>query len=269
MNGPNNAIGWCDYTWNPVTGCKLGCRFGASGARCYAEGIARRFAGGKAFPNGFEPTFHPHRLNEPLKVKQPSRIFVSSMGQSFGPWVPEEWRQAVLDAIRRAPHHQFIMLTKVPRIARRYAMPDNVCLGTTITGDLAHEARRLAYVREFQAPVRFLSIPEPLVAPVDVSAANPDWIIIARQRPAREDSSRRSPGFRRLRTMPTSAGFPWTREDNLKVRPVKRQEWPTGVCAASGLVSPLVRPTGRCAAGRVVAVDGRAVLSAESLLSAR
>ena len=172
MNGPNNAIGWCDYTWNPVTGCKLGCKFGASGARCYAEGIARRFAGGKAFPNGFEPTFHPHRLDEPLKVKTPSRIFVCSMGELFGPWVPEEWRQAVLEAIRRAPQHQFIMLTKVPRIARRYKMPDNVWLGTTITGDLPHEARRLAYVREFQAPVRFLSI-EPLVAPVDVSAADP------------------------------------------------------------------------------------------------
>lgn len=23
MNGPNNPIGWCDYTWNPVTGCLL------------------------------------------------------------------------------------------------------------------------------------------------------------------------------------------------------------------------------------------------------
>ena len=30
-------------------------------------------------------------------------------------------------------------------------MPDNVSLGTTITGELPHEARRLACVREFQA----------------------------------------------------------------------------------------------------------------------
>jgi hypothetical protein len=43
------------------------------------------------------------------------------------------------------------MLTKVPRSARPYTMPDNVWLGTTITGDLPHEARRLPCVREFQA----------------------------------------------------------------------------------------------------------------------
>ena len=254
MNGPNNAIGWCDYTWNPVTGCKLGCKFGASGARCYAEGIARRFAGGKAFPNGFEPTFHPHRLDEPLKVKTPSRIFVCSMGELFGPWVPEEQIQAVLEVTRRAPHHQFLLLTKVPRIARRYAMPDNVCLGTTITGDLPHEDRRLAYVREFQAPVRFLSI-EPLVAPVDVSAANPDWIIIA---------AATGPGgfqpeeswVQALEDYADERGIPVYEKDNLKVRPVKRQEWPTAVPTISHAGGLSLRATSRLAAGVPVVLDG-------------
>ncbi len=103
-------------------------------------------------------------------------------------------------------------------------MPDNVWLGTTITGDLPHEARRLAYVREFQAPVRFLSI-EPLVAPVDVSAANPDWIIIA---------AATGPGgfqpddawVQALEDYADERGIPVYEKDNLKVRPVKRQEWP-------------------------------------------
>jgi protein gp37 len=90
MNGPQNAIGWCDYTWNPVTGCLHHCTFGPTRAACYAEGIARRFAGGKAFPQGFAPTFHPERLSEPQKVKAPARIFAVSMGDLFGPWVPDE-----------------------------------------------------------------------------------------------------------------------------------------------------------------------------------
>ena len=124
MNGPNNAIGWCDYTWNPVTGCKFGCTFG--GASCYASGIARRFAGGKAFPNGFDPTFHPERLDEPGKVKTPARIFAVSMGDLFGSWVSAEWIATVLDACRRAPWHTFQLLTKAPENAARWAMPGNV-----------------------------------------------------------------------------------------------------------------------------------------------
>jgi protein gp37 len=254
MNGPNNAIGWCDYTWNPVTGCKLGCKFGASGARCYAEGIARRFAGGKAFPNGFEPTFHPNRLDEPLRVKTPSRVFVSSMGELFGPWVPEEWRQAVLDAIRRAPQHRFIMLTKVPRIARRYTMPDNVWLGTTITGDLPHEARRLAYVREFQAPVRFLSI-EPLVAPVDVSAADPDWLIIAAAT-GPGGFQPQEPWVRALEDYADERGIPVYEKDNLNVRPVKRQEWPSTASTIGHPASLLPRAASRHAEGLPVVLDG-------------
>jgi DNA repair photolyase len=43
------AIEWCDYTWNPVTGCKHGCPY------CYAWKIAERFKGSKAWPQGFEP----------------------------------------------------------------------------------------------------------------------------------------------------------------------------------------------------------------------
>ena len=49
FNAPDN-IGWAKWTWNPVTGCKHGCKY------CYARDFAMRFAG------HFNPTFHPEFL---------------------------------------------------------------------------------------------------------------------------------------------------------------------------------------------------------------
>lgn len=34
-----SAIDWCDFSWNPVTGCNFGCEY------CYARRQATRFAG--------------------------------------------------------------------------------------------------------------------------------------------------------------------------------------------------------------------------------
>ena len=57
MPGDTN-IEWADKTWNVVTGCDRsspGCN------QCYAEPLAKRFAGTKALPNGFAvtpPTTH-------------------------------------------------------------------------------------------------------------------------------------------------------------------------------------------------------------------
>jgi protein gp37 len=227
MNGPDNPIGWCDYTWNPVTGCKHACRFGRDGkARCYAEGIARRFAGGVAWPRGFEPTFHPARLDEPQRVKEPARIFVSSMGDLFGGWVPDEWIRETLAAIARAPWHTFIMLTKAPWKAMRYAMPDNVWAGTTITGGLTDETRRLVCVRDYQARVRFLSC-EPLSGPVDIRRAQPDWVIVG----AATGPGGYQPEEAWVRAIEDAADelrIPVYHKDNLTIRPRKRREWPDG-----------------------------------------
>jgi protein gp37 len=85
-------IEWTEKTWNPVTGCTKvspGCD------HCYAEGIARRFAGSKAFPNGFDVTLHPDRLGAPLTWRKPNRVFVNSMSDLFHQDVPDEYIAAV------------------------------------------------------------------------------------------------------------------------------------------------------------------------------
>ncbi len=115
-------IEWCDYTWNPVTGCKHGCEY------CYAAKISKRFTG------DFEPRFHTKRLLEPLKVKKPSKIFVVSMGDLFGDWVPSDWISQVINTCRMTPWHTYMFLTKNESRYFEFDFPDNCWLGAT-TGD--------------------------------------------------------------------------------------------------------------------------------------
>lgn len=88
-------IGWCDCTWNPVTGCLHNCSY------CYARKLAEtRLRGRCGYPevDPFAPTFHPNRLNDPLTVKKPSMIFVGSMGDLFGEWVFKKIPQGYCEA---------------------------------------------------------------------------------------------------------------------------------------------------------------------------
>jgi protein gp37 len=97
-------IEWCDYTWNPITGCSPaseGC------ANCYAAAIAKRFKK----PWG-TPVFHPEKLAEPMRLRKPSRIFVNSVSDLFhegGSWA---WVDKILSVVAACPQHTFIVLTK-------------------------------------------------------------------------------------------------------------------------------------------------------------
>jgi protein gp37 len=148
------SIDWAEYSFNPVTGCQHGCtycyakriaaRFGADHSYFDAaypdrphlhyirlnmedQYIDLNFKDTKGYsmsvgntesrslyPFGFEPTFHEYRLDEPQYVKKPSRIFVGSMCDLFGDWVPDDWITKVLEACNKAPQHQYLFLTKNP-----------------------------------------------------------------------------------------------------------------------------------------------------------
>lgn len=115
-------IEWTDYTWNPVTGCFHDCFY------CYAKRIAMRFDG------HFEPTFHQYRLDEPMKLKKPSKIFVCSMADLFGHWVEIGWINLVMAYVKNSPQHIFQFLTKNPQRYLEFEFPENVELGVTIDG---------------------------------------------------------------------------------------------------------------------------------------
>jgi protein gp37 len=162
-------IDWCDYSWNTVTGCKNGCWY------CYAKKIRNRF-----FPEvPFEQIAnYDERLEEPLKKKKPSKIFVGSMTDLFAPWQPRYNVKHILQVVRKCPQHTFIFLTKNPRGYKRWSFPQNCWLGVTITSsdEWGKVAQLVAY--KGKSNLTFASV-EPILGEFNTSYLYlVDWIIL-------------------------------------------------------------------------------------------
>lgn len=179
FNETNENIEWAAWSWNPVTGCKHGCPY------CYAQDIANRF-----YPHKFEPTFHPDRLTAPQNTKmgQPrwqgdigyKGVFVCSMADLFGDWVPQEWIDAVLASVQQAPQWTFIFLTKNPKRLMDCEFPANAWVGTTVDRQARVKAAEDAFER-VDAPQLFISC-EPMLERLTFSRLNLfDWVIVGGQ----------------------------------------------------------------------------------------
>jgi len=160
-----DGIGWCDFTWNPIIGCSPvspGCE------NCYAAAISRRFG----LPWG-TAHFMPDRLGQPSKVPTPARVFVCSMSDIGHETVKPEWREAVYAAMRAAPQHTFIILTKRPGAWLR-DVPPSAWIGVTAEDQAHYESRWLELTAQVQGPdhaMRFISV-EPMLGPVTL---RDDW----------------------------------------------------------------------------------------------
>lgn len=176
------SIEWAEKTWNPTTGCtpvSEGC------ANCYARRMAQRLRGRYGYPadEPFKVTLHPEKLEEPLKLRKPSRIFVCSMSDLFHEDVPFEFIDQVFGVMAMARKHTFMVLTKRPQRLLEYARSrtretgegylneGNVWLGVTAENqDRADE--RIPTLLQVPAAVRFVSV-EPMLGPVDLSK----WLV--------------------------------------------------------------------------------------------
>ena len=216
--GDRTKIDWCDASWNPVTGCMHGCTY------CYARRIARRFCSNEhgkdcvgpaypcsgdckfcseldgpefvgqvtrwnhspkePYPFGFLPTIHPHRLDIPSRWRKPRTIFVCSMADLFGKWVPDRWIAQVFEACKEAPQHRYLFLTKN---GERYIelgekgileQRDNFWYGTTITtpdspywwSDRHHH---FASVEPIMEPFDYKALPDE-----EDRLTVPEWMIV-------------------------------------------------------------------------------------------
>jgi len=178
FNQTNDNIEWARWSWNPVTGCLHDCQY------CYARDIANRF-----YPEKFAPTFRPERLTAPKNTRVPvgadrdiglRNVFVCSMADLFGDWVPAEWITAVIDACRDAPQWNFLFLTKNPKRLPEFEWPENAWVGTTVDCQARVKSAEEAFAA-IDAPVKFVSC-EPLREPIEFERIGVfDWIIIGGQ----------------------------------------------------------------------------------------
>lgn len=208
-------IDWCDSSWNPVTGCLHPCQY------CYARNIANRFSGNlqtdnvfvelndrvynndskkaEAYPYGFNPTLHRYRLNEYVG-KKGRNIFVCSMADLFGNWVPDYWIEEVFEACKSAPQHNYLFLTKNPN---RYVelqeegkliVANNIWYGASVTTKDQLSVASDSFAQLNCNAKTFLSV-EPLLEDITLSddwgycieAHLADWVIVGAETGTRKD----------------------------------------------------------------------------------
>lgn len=170
-------IDYCDSTWNPVSGCYHDCFY------CYARSFVKRFTGNTQnyeakdgqllvlnepkerttkrggsiidpYPCGFMPTFHRYRLKDLDSRKYGKTIFVCSMADLFGDWVPEEWIRDIFNKCLEHPEHRYLFLTKNPKryeeLAKDRGLPaqENFWYGTTLAkpGEFFHSKRHNCFL---------------------------------------------------------------------------------------------------------------------------
>ncbi|PZV19196.1 MAG: hypothetical protein DCF22_00580 [Leptolyngbya sp.] len=185
------GIIWTQGTFNFFSGCKKvspGCKF------CYASTLSENKRGTLAFPNGFDLTVRPHKIKEPLKLKEPTLIFVNSMSDFFlkdseltqielqemrtkGFDSMDAIRDTLIDVMEQTPH-EYQVLTKRPeemlRYSQRRKLPPNFWAGVSV--DTQHFASRIDILRQVDAEIRFISA-EPILSHLDLDLSGIHWVI--------------------------------------------------------------------------------------------
>jgi len=172
-------IEWTEKVWNPSIGCdkvSAGCKF------CYAEIFAKRLKamGSKDYKDGFAFKILPHRLEEPFKIKKPTKFFVNSMSDLFHEQMPFEYLDMIFDVIKKTPQHIYQILTKRDKIMLEYFLerqvPDNVWLGVSVENSIFKN--RIDSLRKINAKIRFISF-EPLIGSVgQIDFTGIHWAIV-------------------------------------------------------------------------------------------
>lgn len=172
-------IEWTKATWNPSIGCT---KISEGCANCYAEVMAKRLQamGNKDYKDGFIFKILPGRLNEPKKIKKPTKFFVNSMSDLFHEEISYEYLDRIFEVISSTPRHTYQILTKRENIMLNYfskrTVPKNVWLGVTVENN--KYKYRIDCLKQIDSTIRFVSF-EPLIRPLgklDLSGIH--WCIV-------------------------------------------------------------------------------------------
>jgi protein gp37 len=127
----------------------------------------------------------PEKLQEPLKWKDPKRIFVNSMSDLFHKGVPDDYVWRVSEVMYQAKWHVFQVLTKRSerlqqmlgtRLEKISSAP-HIWWGVSVE-NRRHGLPRIEHLRDSSAHTRFLSI-EPLLEDLgDLDLSNISWVIV-------------------------------------------------------------------------------------------
>lgn len=183
------GISWAQWSWNPVTGCLHGCRY------CYAREIATSGRSRAGFPVGFTPLFHSERLDAPANTTIPAahhddpayrRVFVCSMADLYGRWVPNDWIKQVHAAMNTNLQWEYLLLTKFPARYVKLDLPPTAWVGTSVDEQRRVRIAEDAFRKIGGVKVKWLSL-EPLLEPLEFSDLSMfDWVVIGAQTETRQ-----------------------------------------------------------------------------------
>jgi protein gp37 len=195
-------IEWTDASWNPVrarrtdTGAPLRMRHGnpeplvgtfctrisPGCTHCYASTINKRFGNGLEYtvPNLEKVEFFidENILEDPLRRKKPTKIFVGDMFDLFHEAIPRQLIRQVFEVIHKADWHTFQILTKRAAIMREFlsawwgtdGFDKHVHCGVSVE-DQQRADERILLLLQTPAAVRWLSV-EPMLEAVTLDSEN-------------------------------------------------------------------------------------------------
>jgi protein gp37 len=192
FNRTNQMVDWAAWTTNPITGCLHGCPY------CYAREMAEmRESYRHAYPVGFTPLFHHERLDAPANTPVPEeakndprlgRVFVGSMADAFGKWVPQEWLEKMFAVYRANLQWEYLFLTKFPQRYVGLELPPTAWIGTSVDTQSRVKYAVDAFRQIKDVRAKWLSL-EPLLDPLDFKEGQLevfDWVVIGAQSATRQ-----------------------------------------------------------------------------------
>ena len=201
MSSKNKTgISWAKYTWNILAGCEKvssGCK------NCYAmkvaydaaskgvkkyEGLTKMGNNGIPVWNGEVKVARERVWNDPMRIKEPSIIFVNSMSDLFYEKFDKDIIFKALDKMMEINWHKYLILTKREDYMKKMVdiycnergidnLPDFIWCGVSVENDGVAK-KRITALSETRCLVKFVSM-EPLIGEVDLTGLPVlDWYIV-------------------------------------------------------------------------------------------